>query len=812
MSQIEEDWTLFKYAPADVPSVLIPSTVKIIYGKEGDYAFQKCSKTLASFSFQEDPQLEIIQSYAFYKCERLQTIDLSSCKHLTTIGDYAFFECSNVTAIHFPENLKEIRTYAFASTQVASLDLPSSLELLCSYAFQYSYQLANLNIPRNISVVEFGYQLFRGAKISTFFVPKSVQRMDPSSLQYTDNLERIEVDPESTKFKSVDGVLMNFGETSIVKYPTNRPYSSFTVKQGVKILERVSFVSSNITSIDLPNTLQRIQEYCFYSASLTSIVLPDSLTFIGKYAFYGCKNLESVILSRNLTSLPSSCFARCNIKAIVIPEGIGGIGSYCFNNNRNLVNVTLPSKLYDLGGGAFDNCDNVSLIFPNESDLYIYEKCLIMNKANTSVKQYLGSTNQSVEIPSTVQEIGSSSFAYKTSIVSINLKDSQLASIYDNAFRGCTALRDIEFPETLESIGECAFFLCKSLTSIKFAKSFTEINQYAFYNCTNLSNVSLKSSEVDTINIKCFSGCSSLESITFPDTLSSIEENAFYSCTSLVSITLPSSLTSIGIEAFCSSGLEDVKFEENSSMEELGARSFYGCTYLSSFEFPGNLLTVGAFAFHGCGFLEITLPDSIVNLSANCFSSNSKLVNFTIKKNSSLQRIDGCVFEDDDALVAFFCYGENFVVETGALLNKEKTKIIAFPPSSPIKYLQIPQGVKQIGDSAFKNSKNLVAVSIPENSVNELCLRAFMNCRKLQFINIPSSITKIGNGVFTGCKKLSCGIPVNLQSELKLKLVNDGGFPKQSLIDCKYCFTKVHKRINAVDASSLLLYVFLVAY
>ena len=94
---IENDGTLLKYAPSNITSVEIPSTIKIIYGKDGDYAFQKCSNTLTSFSFQSNPQLEYIQGYAFHMCTELRKIDLSTCKKLLFIGEKAFYKCYSVT-------------------------------------------------------------------------------------------------------------------------------------------------------------------------------------------------------------------------------------------------------------------------------------------------------------------------------------------------------------------------------------------------------------------------------------------------------------------------------------------------------------------------------------------------------------------------------------------------------------------------------------------------------------------------------------------------------------------------------------------
>ena len=94
--------------------------------------------------------------------------------------------------------------------------------------------------------------------------------------------------------------------------------------------------------------------------------------------------------------------------------------------------------------------------------------------------------------------------------------------IQDYVFVGCTSLKSITIPDSVENIGD-----------------------YVFYNCTSLESIIIPDS-VKSIGDNVFDSCTSLESITIPDSVKSIGNSAFWNCTSLKSITIPDSVKCIG--------------------------------------------------------------------------------------------------------------------------------------------------------------------------------------------------------------------------------------------------------------------------
>ena len=117
------------------------------------------------------------------------------------------------------------------------------------------------------------------------------------------------------------------------------------------------------------------------------------------------------------------------------------------------------------------------------------------------------------------------------------------------AFCGCRSLKSVNIPSSVTEIGDLAFRDCSSLTNVKIPSSVTEIGVGAFEKWRSLTSVNIPSS-VTYIGDGVFSGCSSLINVNIPSSVTRIEGGAFFGCSSLTSVNIPSSVTSIGEWAF----------------------------------------------------------------------------------------------------------------------------------------------------------------------------------------------------------------------------------------------------------------------
>lgn len=81
----------------------------------GYFCFKNCNSTLKTVDFLINPLLKEIGDYAFYECSQLTRIDLTGCIYLKSIGKYAFYGCSGFQSIDLSKykNLSLIDDYTF---------------------------------------------------------------------------------------------------------------------------------------------------------------------------------------------------------------------------------------------------------------------------------------------------------------------------------------------------------------------------------------------------------------------------------------------------------------------------------------------------------------------------------------------------------------------------------------------------------------------------------------------------------------------------------------------------------------------------
>ncbi len=177
---------------------------------------------------------------------------------VTTIGEYAFYNCTGMT----------------------SVDIPNSVISIGKGAFYGCKSLTGVTIPD--SVTSIGSYAFRGCT----------------------GMTGITADAENSAYSSLDGVLFNKDQTELVCYPGGKT-GEYVIPDSVTAIGDYAFVScSGLTSVTIPDSVTSIGECAFSNcSSLTSVTIPDSVTSIGDYAFHYCKGLTSVTIGNGVTSI-----------------------------------------------------------------------------------------------------------------------------------------------------------------------------------------------------------------------------------------------------------------------------------------------------------------------------------------------------------------------------------------------------------------------------------------------------------------------------------------------------------------------------
>ncbi|EAX87538.1 Leucine Rich Repeat family protein [Trichomonas vaginalis G3] len=773
-----------------------------------DFAFKGSNNTLLSINFPIGSHLADINDCAFYHCRKLSLVDFSNCQFLTKIGSYAFSGCISLSHIILPTHLKSISSFCFESTSISSISIPNEVTSLGLSCFQSCTKLKNVIIDVESNIKEIKTYSFDYAKVETLFIPKATTFISEYAFVALTTLREFTIDPSNPSYSVSDGVLFNKDQTCLIHFPANK-CKSYTIPEKATSIASCSFAYSIIESIQFSKNFQSIGEWAFIGSNFKSIVIPDTVTNIHEGAFFACSSLNSIVIGTGLKAISNYCFRRTNISSITIPSGITTIGIYAFDGCNNLKEVVLPSSLKNLGGSCFPM--TTKLIFSEGSDFTIDDQLIVYNKAKTKVVMCLNQSDSYI-IPSTVQIINNDVFKLNKILSKIEfVPDSQLTDIYDGAFSECEKLSSINIPLSVSKFGKNSFYGCKLLQSVFFGDKLSMISDNCFENCISLRTISFSDSNVSAnINQYVFSGCGSLTSIILKKGILSLNMFCFRGCISLNKINIPSTVVFIGTNAFQNTNIETVTFSLDSHMRVLNQYVFSGCNTLRNIEnIPSCIESIESNCFEFTNIETFTVPVSTVSIADYAFRGCRSLRVFTIPSGCVLSNIGNFIFTGCTSLSVIECdNSEHFVVDNGALFNKERSNLIYFPPASSIKFFCFSQNVKSVSSSAFYGCRHLEGIMIPDNSIETIGSSAFSECTSFKYINIPLCVKTIEQNAFSGCINLHCG--VNIQNKTRSYIDNIIKSSGLSITSMKSCSLITCKQIHCQNhVSNSYLYVFI---
>lgn len=229
---------------------------------------------------------------------------------------------------------------------------------------------------------------------------------------------------------------------------------------------------------------------------------------------------------------------------------------------------------------------------------------------------------------------------------------------------------------------------------------------------------------------------SSMESLTIEEGIEKIGKEGILNNKKLQKVSLPSTLVEIGERSFCNStGLLSVEFPNGSNLLVIGDEAFRGCKYLENFEIPSSVQTIGKYGFFYCEKLfSVTIPQNVTIIQECAFQGCKNL--YTVELHENIKRVERCAFEGCSSL-------EN--IDSKVIENLEYIGISAFSGIPGIKHLTL-NGDLGIVDG-FSSCKNLEYVWLREG-ITTISKMAFINCKKLKYIVLPSTLEKVESGAF----------------------------------------------------------------
>ncbi|MDD6645728.1 MAG: leucine-rich repeat protein [Oscillospiraceae bacterium] len=638
------------------------------------------------------------------------------------------------------------------SKSIKEIVIENGVTSIGEYTFYGCTNLTSVTIPD--SVTSIGYRAFYDCtSLTNITIPDSVTCIEESAFSCCDSLIKIEVNENNQAYSSLNGDLYDKTQIKLIQYAIGKKDKSFTIPNSVTNIGKYAcYGCTGLTSVAIGNSVTDIGYSAFsYCTGLETVNIGGSINLIPDYAFSGCTALTSVTIPNNVTSIRSYAFSGCSsLSDIIIPDSVTSIGTGAFRDCTCLTSIKIPDSVKSIGYGLFYSCISLnSVIIPNKVEgigEWAFGYC-------TSLTD--------VTIPDSVINIGDYSFSYCTSLTDVTIPDS-VTYIGDKAFYNCTSLSGVTIPSNVASIGDHAFgyyydydnhsykkiegftiygyndtlaeeyakdngFTFASLGDVTefsgttgdckwtcyiptntltvsgngMMKDYEWYNECPWYNFRDKINKVVIENGVTNIGAWAFYGFTSLTDVTIPDSVTSIGDFAFSSCTSLTGVTIPNSVTSIGDSAFSGCKcLTKIEVDENNKTYSSLNGNLYDKSQTEliqyavgkediSFKIPDSVTSIGNWAFSHCTSLTgVTIGDSVTSIGKGAFDGCTSLTSITISDSVTI-----------------------------------------------------------IKDYAFCECTSLTDVTIPD-SVTSIEYRAFDGCTSLTSVTIPSNVTSIGNRAF----------------------------------------------------------------
>lgn len=235
--------------------------------------------------------------------------------------------------------------------------------------------------------------------------------------------------------------------------------------------------------------------------------------------------------------------------------------------------------------------------------------------------------------------------------------------------------------------------------------------------------------------------------IIFSDGITEISEGFGYQFESLTHIELGSTITSIAGGNFTT--FLGTKLEFPASLKAIQGGTFSSCPNLTEIVFHEGLQEIQGGTLNGFQSLDsVVFPLSLNLLSSGAFAG-AKINNVEIGSTDSMISSSGIYIPSCKSLI----------IRGGTIDGTGGTISL-----SVLENLTLKSAVKFIGKSHFSPCFNTLKSVTIESGITEIPSLCFSNCGKITEINIPASVTSIGESAFSGTSLKNLKIPNGVQT------------------------------------------------
>ncbi len=555
------------YKCTNLELVTIPNSVTSI----GFGAFEDC-ESLKSIEIPNN--VTTIESSTFGNCKSLTSISIPDS--VTSIDYDAFRKCTGLISVTMPDSVTNIGKNAFSGcTKLTSITIPDSVTSIGDYAFSYCGSLTNITIPN--SVTSIGENVFRGCESLTF----------------------LSVGADNPRYSSVDGVLFDKEQTTLIQYPASKPDKSYTIPNSVTNIGEAAFEGcTSLNAITIPESVISIDDYAFEDcSSLASITIPDSVTSIGDYAFKNSSFYNAVdnwcsegfMINGEIVEYNSKGYAQ-RLLYDIIQNHFEPVYDDDFMTTDEQELAQLKECVEEITAGLETDYEKMAAIseYICENVYYDYDwyygrrtgLCSspydVFINGVTVCEGYANLTNELFKLAGiVVYRVSGYNHVYNMAYDSENEKWIFIDNTWSsgNTFEYSTKISrpysgswfDFslnEFGAENHEMNDLVFNVDGvDYTLVLPSKSADWYNVDKWYfeltgapseitECVILDN--LFNITVESIGNDAFAFCRSLESVTIPNSVTNMGRHAFTGCSKLKSVTIPDTVTTIGNIAFSS--------------------------------------------------------------------------------------------------------------------------------------------------------------------------------------------------------------------------------------------------------------------
>ena len=350
-------------------SVTIPSSIDgHPVTSIGDGAFNYCY-SLTRLSIPDS--VKGIGNEAFWDCISLTQISIP--EGVTSIGRAAFSGCGGLESITVEEGNRFYHSNGNCLIETNSRTLISgcknsviptdgSVTSIGDSAFYFCTELTSINIPDFVRSI--GRSAFSGCRSLG-----SITVDEGNRVYHSNGNCLIETNSKTLIFgckNSViptDGSVTSIGDSAFYAC-TGLAYISIP-DSVTSIGEEAFFSCMSLESISIPNSVRSIGSFAFTGChTFESVIIPNSVISIGDNAFWRCTNLESIIIPDSVRIIGNCALDSCtSLESVIIPDSVTSIGWRTFYNCTSLTSISIPDTVTSIGEEAFYGCESLTTVY-----------------------------------------------------------------------------------------------------------------------------------------------------------------------------------------------------------------------------------------------------------------------------------------------------------------------------------------------------------------------------------------------------------------------------------------------------------------